>query len=218
MTNETIKVRSSRTRMFRIILWCAVIVALAGYGVLVSIGGFPGKGSRDASYSGEADIRSEFSLTDHTGKDVTDADFRDRWQLVFFGFTNCPDVCPTTLAYMASALDILGERADRVAPIFITVDPARDTVPVMAEYVSVFHPRLIGLTGSDAQVAETAASFRTWYEKAEEASAPDGYYMAHQGYIYFMRPDGRFEAVFQEGAQSPEELAEDIALRIAKGS
>lgn len=217
MSNESIELHSSRTRIFRTILWCAVIVALAGYAILVSVEWYPGKGSSEVSYSGEADIRSEFSLTDHTGKDVTEADFGDRWQLVFFGFTNCPDICPTTLAYMASALDILGEQADQVAPLFITVDPARDTVPIMAEYVSVFHPRLIGLTGSEAQVAETAANFRTWYERAEEESAPDGYYMAHQGYIYLMRPGGRFEAVFQERGQPPEELAEEIAMRIEKG-
>ena len=100
-----------------------------------------------ATTVGEADVRSEFSLIDQTGTAVTEADFAGRWQLVFFGFTNCPDICPTTLAYMASVLDLLGPRPEQVAPLFITVDPARDTVPVMAEYVSNFHPRLVGLTG-----------------------------------------------------------------------
>ncbi|WP_279614940.1 SCO family protein [Sulfitobacter litoralis] len=173
-----------------------------------------GNGSKNVRYSGEAAIRSEFSLTDHTGQDVTQADYSDRWQMVFFGFTNCPDICPTTLAYMASVIDLLGDDAVKVAPIFITVDPERDTVPVMAEYVSVFHPRLIGLTGTEVQVAEAATNFRTWYERTEDDSAPDGYFMAHGGYVYLMRPDGAFEAVYQEGGQPPEVLAQDILEKL----
>ena len=91
--------------------------------------------------------------------------------------------------------------------MFITVDPARDTAPVMAEYVSAFHPRLIGLTGTEA---EAARNFRTWYERTEDDSAPDGYFMAHAGHIYLMRPDGAFEAVYQEGGQPPSALAQEI--------
>ena len=148
------------------------------------------------------------------GRTVTDAEFAEDWQLVFFGFTHCPDICPTTLAYMASVLDELGPRAEDVAPLFITVDPARDTVPVMAEYVSAFHPRLVGLTGTEAQVAEAAQNFRAWYQRVEDETAPDGYMMAHQGYIYLMRSDGSFEAVFQEQEQPPENLAETILRHI----
>jgi len=173
-----------------------------------------GNGSKTVRYSGEADIRSEFSLTDQTGQEVTQADYSDRWQLVFFGFTHCPDICPTTLAYMANVMDLLGEDADQVAPIFITVDPERDTVPVLAEYVSVFHPSLIGLTGTEAQVAEATRNFRAWYERTEDDSAPDGYFMAHAGYIYLMRPSGEFEAVYQEGGQPPEALAQEIRKKL----
>ena len=165
---------------------------------------------------GEADIRSDFSLVDNTGRAVTEADFAGRWQLVFFGFTHCPDICPTTLAYMASVLDLLGSKAEQVAPLFITVDPVRDTVPVMAEYVSAFHPRLVGLTGTEAQVADAAESFRTWYERVDDETAPDGYMMAHAGHIYLMRPDGGFETVFQERDQPPEAVAEEILTRIRK--
>lgn len=165
--------------------------------------------------TGEAAIVNAYTLTDHTGRTVSTDAYAGRWQLVFFGFTYCPDICPTTLAYMASVMDLLGPEADRVAPIFITVDPARDTVEVMADYVEAFHPRLIGLTGSDAQTAEAAANFRVWYERDEDAAAPDGYLMAHSGYIYLMRPDGRFEAVFREGDQPPEALAEEISMHIA---
>ena len=100
-------------------------------------------GLPEARVTGEADIRSDFALTDHTGGAVTEADFAGRWQLVLFGFTYCPDICPTTLAYMANVLDLLGPDADRVAPLFITVDPARDTVPVMAVGAIRFCPLLL---------------------------------------------------------------------------
>ncbi len=203
-----------KSRLLMSILWGTIAVALTGLAIFWALDNYLGKGSKTVRYSGEADIRSEFSLIDHTGQEVTQADYADRWQLVFFGFTNCPDVCPTTLAYMASVLDLLGKDADQVAPIFITVDPERDTVPVMAEYVSVFHPSLIGLTGTEAQVTEAARNFRTWYERTEDNSAPDGYFMVHGGYIYLMQPGGEFEAVYQEGGQPPEVLAQEIRKKL----
>ena len=163
---------------------------------------------------GEAAIRSDFSLIDHNGNRVTEAHFLGRWQLVFFGFTHCPDVCPTTLAYMANVLDRFGGEVERVAPIFITVDPTRDTPEVMAEYVQAFHPKLTGLTGSEAEVAAAAQSFRVYYERMEEETAPDGYLMAHSGHIYLMTPEGRFEDVFREGEQSAEEMAADVLARM----
>ncbi|KKL54193.1 hypothetical protein LCGC14_2267890, partial [marine sediment metagenome] len=142
--------------------------------------------------------------------------YTDRWQLVFFGFTHCPDICPTTLAYMGSVLDLLGAKADHVAPLFVTVDPQRDTPEILSQYVAAFHPRLTGLTGSEAQIADAAEAFKVYYERLEEDSAPDGYMMAHAGHLYLMRPGGKFEAVFLEGAQPPEALAQEIAMRIAK--
>ena len=203
-----------KSRLLRTILWGTITAALAGLAIFWALDNYLGNRSKAVRYSGEADIRSEFSLIDHTGQEVTQADYADRWQLVFFGFTNCPDVCPTTLAYMASVLDLLGKDADQVAPIFITVDPERDTVPVMAEYVSVFHPSLIGLTGTEAQVAEATRNFRTWYKRTEDDSAPDDYFMAHAGHIYLMRPGGEFEAVYQEGGQPPEALAQEIRKKL----
>lgn len=203
-----------KARLLRSILWSAVSVAIAGLALFFALEMYLGNGSKTVRYSGEADIRSEFSLIDHTGQEVTQTDYADRWQLVFFGFTHCPDICPTTLAYMGSVLDLLGEDADQVAPIFITVDPERDTVPVMAEYVSVFHPSLIGLTGTEAQVAEATRNFRTWYERTEDDSAPDGYFMAHAGHVYLMRPSGEFEAVYQEGGQPPEVLAQEMRKKL----
>ena len=172
--------------------------------------------SHQTVYRGEADIRSEFTLLDHEGRTVSQDDFAGRWQLVFFGFTHCPDICPTTLAYMGSALDLLGPDADEVAPLFVTVDPERDTPAVLKDYVANFHPRLIGLTGSEAQVAEAADAFKVYHEKIAQETAPHDYMMAHAGYIYLMAPDGRFEAVFLEQDQPAEEMAEQIAMRIAK--
>ncbi|WP_027255775.1 SCO family protein [Leisingera aquimarina] len=164
--------------------------------------------------TGEAAIRNAYSLTDHTGQAVTAETYAGRWQLVFFGFTYCPDICPTTLAYLANAMDSLGPQAERVVPIFITVDPARDTAEVMGNYVSAFHPRMVGLTGTEAQVAEAAGNFRVWYERSENETAPDGYLMAHPGHIYLMRPDGRFEDVFIESDQSAGDLAKHISSLI----
>lgn len=211
MTAES---KAPHLRGIRLAIWASAAAILLATGSALILRAYMPPSTPEATSAGEADIRSAFSLTDHTGRAVTEADFAGRWQLVFFGFTHCPDICPTTLAYMASVLDLLGPQAERVAPLFITVDPARDTVPVMAEYVSAFHPRLVGLTGTEAQVAETAENFRTWYERVEDEAAPDGYMMAHQGYIYLMRPDGGFEEVFQERDQSPEDLAEAILNRI----
>ena len=166
--------------------------------------------------SGEADLRSEFSLVDHTGRDVTESDYSDRWQLVFFGFTYCPDICPTTLDFVGTTLDLLGPEVEKVAPLFVSVDPERDTVEIMAEYVAAFHPRIIGLTGSPEQISAVAEEFKVYYAKLEDEGAPDGYLMAHSGYIYLMRPDGEFEAVFREGDQEPERFAKEILVRIGE--
>ncbi|HET7409705.1 MAG TPA: SCO family protein [Paracoccaceae bacterium] len=205
---------ASRLRLVRRVAWavCAA-VALVFAGALVWRAVAP-EGMPEPTQIGEADIRSEFSLVDHTGRRVTEADYAGKWQLVFFGFTHCPDICPTTLAYMASVLDELGDEAGRVAPLFITVDPARDTVPVMAEYVSAFHPRLVGLTGTEAEVAAAMEAFKTWAERVDDPAAPDGYSMSHAGHIYLMGPDGRFVDVFQERDQPPEAMASEILDRM----
>jgi protein SCO1/2 len=204
---------TTRHRRIRISLWIFVT------SIMLALGGayfFRAIGDREPppETRGEAAIRSDFSLIDHNGKRVTEADFLGRWQLVFFGFIYCPDVCPTTLAYLGNVLDQFGGEVERVAPIFITVDPSRDTPQVMADYVQAFHPKLIGLTGSEAEVAAAAQSFRVYYEKMEEGTAPDGYLMAHSGHMYLMTPEGRFEDVFREGDQSAQEMAADVLARM----
>jgi protein SCO1/2 len=164
--------------------------------------------------TGEAAITNAYSLTDHTGQTVTAGSFDGQWQLVFFGFTHCPDICPTTLAYMAQVMDALDSDTALVTPIFITVDPARDTRDVMAAYVGAFHPRMVGLTGTEAQVVEAARNFRVWYERAEDTTAPDGYTMAHSGHIYVMAPDGRFVDVWLEGDAPAETFANTLSSLI----
>ncbi|MBA4782141.1 MAG: SCO family protein [Rhizobiales bacterium] len=203
-------------RRIRRLLWAAVAGSALALGSAVLWRALIPSDLPAPRVTGEAAIINAYTLTDHTGRLVTADSFDGQWQLVFFGFTFCPDICPTTLAYMASVMDILGPQADRLAPIFVTVDPARDTVEIMAEYVAAFHPQLIGLTGTEAQIDEAAGNFRVWYERSEHSTAPDGYLMAHSGYIYLMRPDGGFDSVYREGDQPPEALADEIFMRIER--
>lgn len=166
---------------------------------------------------GAAQIVSKFALVDQTGKRVTEADFDGRWQLVYFGYTNCPDVCPTTLAYLSSVLDRLGDKVDRVAPIFITVDPERDIPAAMAAYVAAFSPRLTGLTGTEDEIAKAERAFRVYSQRSAAPGSADGYEMAHSSFIYLMTPKGGFEAVYLEERQTADEMAQEILMRIGRG-
>ena len=115
--------------------------------------------------SGEALIGGPFELTDQDGNKVTDQTYKGKLMLIYFGFTFCPDACPTALGVMSAALDKLDVAADRVVPILITVDPERDTPPVLKDYVSNFHPRMVGLTGTPEQTAQVAKAYRVFYQK-----------------------------------------------------
>lgn len=132
---------------------------------------------------GKALIESKFSLVELTGKPVTDEDFAGKWQLVFLGFTYCPDVCPTTLNDISVVLEQLGDDADEVQPLFITVDSERDTPEVMADYVANFDPRIMGLTGSPEQIKQAARAFRAYYAKVEQEGHADGYTMDHSAFL-----------------------------------
>lgn len=124
-----------------------------------------------------------------TGHKVSDRDFRGKWLLIFFGYTHCPEVCPTTLSNIAEAMSQLGPLADQVQPLFITVDPERDTVPVMLDYTSAFDPRIVGLSGSAAQIADAARAYRVYYAKRVIGN---DYYMDHTATMYVVRPDGSY--------------------------
>jgi protein SCO1/2 len=145
---------------------------------------------------GAAAVGGPFTLTDHTGRTVTDKDFRGRYMLVFFGFTFCPDICPSGLQTMAAALDKVGAKADRITPIFITVDPERDTSEKLKEYVAHFHPRLVGLTGTPEQIQDVARAYRAYYKKVKDERSSAPYTMDHTSIIYLMGPDGAFVTHF----------------------
>ncbi len=157
-----------------------------------------------------------FTLAGHDGKTVTDRDYLGKFMLIAFGYTYCPDVCPTGLQSMSVALDMLGEQAKWVQPIFVTVDPERDTPEVMKEYVSAFHPSFIGLTGTPEQIAQAAKGFRVYYNKSRlhdkegEDKDDDDYFVDHTASIYLVGIDGRGLAVFNFGmaATAVEEIAD----------
>jgi len=145
---------------------------------------------------GQALVGGPFTLTDHTGRRVTDQDFRGRFMIVFFGFTFCPDVCPTALQVMAAALDKIGSKAEQITPVLITVDPERDTPEQMAMYVKSFHPRLVGLTGSPEEIAAVAKAYRAYFKRVPDPKSSGGYTMDHSAIIYVMGPDGAFRTHF----------------------
>ena len=148
-----------------------------------------------------------FALTDHLGRHVSSSDFDSDLLLIAFGYTYCPDVCPTTLLGVSSALDLLGEQAVRVQPLFVTVDPERDTPEVLATYVAAFHPRLVGLTGRAEQIERIAGDYRVYYAKV--GLEDDDYFMDHSAFIYLSSVDGRPLAYFPHDL-APEELAAEI--------
>jgi len=141
-----------------------------------------------------AAIGGPFSLTDQNGRTVTDQDFKGRPFLVFFGFTHCPDICPTTMFEISEILKKLGPDGDRVRAVFITVDPERDTPAALKDYLSSFDPRIVGITGDDAAIAAVAKAYRAYYKRMPLAEG--GYTMDHTAIIYLMGKDGRFVTPF----------------------
>jgi protein SCO1/2 len=146
--------------------------------------------------TGQALIGGPFTLTDQHGKKVTDKDFHGRYMLVFFGFTNCPDICPAGLQLISAALGKLGDKADKVVPIFVSVDPERDTPEKLANYVKNFDDRIVGLTGTPEEIAAIARAYRVFFEKTPNEKAPSDYGMNHTSIIYLMGPDGTYVAHF----------------------
>ena len=156
-------------------------------------------------------IGGPFVLIDHTGKPRTDQDFRGKLLLIYFGYSYCPDVCPTDLQQIALAVDELGSAGEAVQPLFITIDPERDTAPVLKEYVGHFRPGLVGLTGSAREIAAAAKAYRVYYAKVPAADGGDDYLMDHSGFVFLMGPDGRYLTHF-----TPQTTAKQLAQAIAK--
>ncbi len=192
-----------------LLIAAAVVLILAGaLGVTLITKGTPEAG-------GKALIGGPFTLVDHNGKPVTEKDFEGRFMLAYFGYTFCPDFCPLGLSTITEALEILDEDdAGKVTPVFFSVDPKRDTVERLADYVPNFHPRMMGLTGTDEQVAAAAKAYRIYYNIPEHEG--DDYPVDHSTFIYLMDPDGAYSTHFSHDA-TPEEVAERLKTELKKG-
>ncbi len=161
--------------------------------------------------SGTALVGGPFALVDQDGRKRTDADFRGRFMLVYFGYSFCPDVCPTTLAMMGNALDRLGPKRARVVPVFVTVDPQRDTPAVLKDYMKSFGKDFVGLTGDAVHIRQAARAYHVYV--ARHPLSGGQYAMDHSGVIYLMGPDGRF-VIYYEDAIGPDGLADDLRKRL----
>ena len=203
--------------MKRVVLIAAVFVAIAAVGVAWRLSALSSASEAATRSASQADFGGPFALTDQNGTRRTDADFRGKYMLVFFGYTYCPDVCPTTLAVESEALGKLGAGASRVVPIFITVDPKRDTPQKLKPYLASFGPSFVGLTGTDAEIAKVASAYRVYYQAHIDGRAanPESYSVDHTGNVYLMGPDGKFVAYYSPGIL-PDELAADLVKKISQ--
>ena len=192
------------TRSFVVLI--VLLSAVLGVSVYAGFSLMQGRGG------GSVQVGGPFSLTDQSGRRVTEKDFAGRLLLVNFGYTYCPDVCPTELAAMTAAIDQLGDAAKRVQPLFITIDPTRDTVAQLALYHQNFHPSFAMLTGSEDEIARAARAYRVYYKKADSQSATE-YLMDHSALVYLMGPDGRFLTHFTPQT-TPEQMAAEILKQL----
>jgi len=195
-----------RTRLLIVVAAAGVLIgAIAGAAMLALTENGSG---RAVATSGKALIGGPFTLIDQHGKTVTDRDFRGRFMLVFFGFTHCPDICPAELQVMSQSLEALGPEAADVVPIFITLDPERDTQAVMADYVKNFGARFVALTGPPEAVAAAAKAYRIAYAKFQEQNARD-YSIDHSAFVYLMGKDGEYVTHFPYGTPA-EKMTETL--------
>ncbi|HLJ20519.1 MAG TPA: SCO family protein [Stellaceae bacterium] len=162
-------------------------------------------------------IGGPFVLTAADGSTVTEASYRGKILLVYFGYTTCPDACPTTLNAIAAALAELGPLADDVQPLFITIDPERDTRAVLANYVKAFDSRIVGLTGTPDQIAAAAKAYGVYYARYKSADAPDGYLMDHTSVVFVMNEQHRFVATFTQDTPAAQ-MSDRLRKLIAKTS
>ena len=185
-------------------LLAGVLVVTLGFIACAPGGAQPSAPPEGASIS--------FSLTAADGSAVTERTYRGKWLIVYFGYTFCPDVCPTTLMEIAGVLRKLGPRVETVQGLFVTVDPKRDTPEILSEYVKSFDPRIIGLTGVPAQIAVTAKSFNVFYERRDTDDG--GYVYDHTALIYLVDPDGKFARALAGNADA-QQIADALAAAMA---
>jgi protein SCO1/2 len=195
-----------RARLIAFVIAGFLIGAIAGAAVLLVANP---QGGQPVQSSGAALIGGPFSLVGADGKPVTDRNFRGRYMLIFFGFTHCPDICPAELQVIAQALEQLGDKAKKVVPIFVTLDPERDTPEAMANYVKSFGPNFVGLTGSPEAIAAAAKAYRVAYSKVENKDSAGDYSVDHSALAYLMDPEGRYVTHFSYGL-STDQMAEKL--------
>ncbi len=159
------------------------------------------------------DYAKDFALTDHNGKPRTLADFKGKAVVMFFGYTQCPDVCPTTMAEMANVMQQLGSQADKVQVLFVTIDPARDTPTILAQYVPAFDKRFLGLYGDDAATAKVAKEFKVFFQKVP-GKTPGSYTMDHTAGSYVFDPQGRIR-LFVRHDQGAEPIVHDLKILLS---
>jgi protein SCO1/2 len=178
-------------------------VLLIGAGAFLWLSG--GSGGSNTGFG----VGGPFTLVDGAGKPVSDASFRGKYMLVYFGYTSCPDVCPTTLNTVAEALDKIGPKSSQIVPIFITVDPKRDTPALVKQFAAAFGPSFVGLTGSDEQIAKVAKEYRVYYAEHRTGAGAGDYTMDHSSVLYLMDTQGRFIAPVRADL-SGEEMAANL--------
>lgn len=187
-------------------------IMIFGFGLILMLGGAaawivlkPQTQVTQTRSSGEALIGGPFELVDQFGQARSDADFLGDYMLIYFGYTYCPDICPASLGIMTQAIDQLEEsekaKAERITPVFITVDPERDKVENMKDYAEHFHPNMVAMTGTPEQIAKAAKAYRVYYAKAEDDSSSD-YLMDHSSVFYLMGPDGKYVKHFTHNDDS----------------
>ena len=186
-----------------------VLIAITGL-VIAAIAAFVLYGGGGTTSRGVAQIGGPFTLVDHKGETRRHTDFNGNYMLMYFGYTYCPDVCPTALQVMTNAMDQLDpELQEKITPIFVTVDPARDTVDQLNSYVGNFHPRMVGLTGTQEQITDAARRYRVYFAKAKGDGSSSDYLMDHSSIVFLMNTEGEYITHFTH-ATAPEKMAERL--------
>lgn len=192
-------------RQIRIITWGLIIVVA----IFLAYSRFSPEGNPVANIA--EDVRP-FSLTNHNGERVTHKDFAGKYMLIFFGYSFCPDVCPTELSKVTLALETLekqGRSIENLQPLFLSIDPERDTPKQLKEYLSLFHPKFIGLTGTSQEIAEVAKTYQTYYKKSDVNDTSDSYLMDHMSLLFLLDGSARRIYMFPPSV-TPQELADAL--------
>jgi len=203
MPFSNLPARTKQTLVIGGIMWVLALVSLV---FAYQYGAFNPSGQKNSGINTSSGIGGEFSLISHTGETVTDKTFSGAPFMVFFGFTHCPDVCPTALFEMSEALRATGEKGEKLRALYITVDPERDTTDVLKNYMSSFDPRVIGLTGSPEAIQNVARAYRAYYKKVP---TKESYTMDHSAAVYLMDKNGQFLRVI-DLKRPPETVAKEL--------